>query len=189
MGARRAFKTTKKSVALGNDERECLNQETRASQVLFTQYSGIAGTTRAVLVQPAQPYGISKPNVPWIQEEELRVCNAGVHLRDQARVSNVKYFVERDRQKQQQPAQPDAVDQLTSSIAGQQQPQQQTPPPAATQQQDTMPPPTASDPTEGLPMDTGAPGTGMNQGDISMGDSDGAHTVGSSGTAEVAKET
>ncbi len=53
VGAPRPFEMTKKSVAMGNDEWERLDWETRASQALFTQLDGIAGTTRAVLMQLA----------------------------------------------------------------------------------------------------------------------------------------
>ncbi len=45
VGAPRAFEMTRRSVAMGNDEREHLNQETRASQALYTQFGGIAGMT------------------------------------------------------------------------------------------------------------------------------------------------
>ncbi len=75
---------TRKSVATGNDEWEHLNQETRDGQALFTQFGGITGTTWVVLMQPAQPSGVNEPQVPRIQEDELRVHNAGVSLSDQA---------------------------------------------------------------------------------------------------------
>ncbi len=99
--------------------------------------------------------------------------NAGVSLTDQARAQNIKFFAERDRQRQQQPILMDAVDQLTSSIA-RQQPQQQAPPPA----EDS----TVSDRME-------VQETGVNQGDKAMGDSDGAHESESMETPKVAKET
>ncbi len=66
---------TRRSVALGSDEWGHLDQEVRVSQALFTQFGGIAGMTQAVLMQPAHPSGINKPRVPWIQEDELRMCN------------------------------------------------------------------------------------------------------------------
>ncbi len=53
MGAPQSFEMTKRSVALGNDEQECLDREARSSWALFTQFGGIMGTTRAVLTQPA----------------------------------------------------------------------------------------------------------------------------------------
>ncbi len=80
MGAPRSFETTKRSLALGNDERECLDRETRAGEVLYTQYGGIPGTMRAVLQQPARPTGNNEPRVPRIQDDELCVCNAGANL-------------------------------------------------------------------------------------------------------------
>ncbi len=115
--------------------------------------------------------------------------NAGVNLRDQARVQNVSYFMEWDRQRQQQPALTDAVDWLTSSIAGQQPPLQQVPPPDASQPQDVLPPPLTNSSTEGIRMDTGALETGMNQGDVAMGDGDGVHKLEHTETGEVTKET
>ncbi len=63
-GAPRPFKTTKRSLAAGSDEREHLNREMRASQALFTEHGRIVGMTRAVLTQPAQPSGIAEPLVP-----------------------------------------------------------------------------------------------------------------------------
>ncbi len=44
-GTPKPFETTKMSLAAGNDERECLNQEVRAAQVLFMHY-GQLGTHR-----------------------------------------------------------------------------------------------------------------------------------------------
>ncbi|MCP4549556.1 MAG: hypothetical protein GY835_24125, partial [bacterium] len=172
MGAPRSFETTKKSLALGSDERERLDREVRAGEVLYTQHSRIAGMSRAVLQQLAQPSGNDEPKVPRIQEDELRLHNAGVNLWDQARVQNIKHFMEREqnRQRQQQPTLMEAVDRLTSSIAG------QPPPPNEVQLQGTLPPPPA-DPTEGNRMDTGAPETETSQGDVSMGDGDGAHAA------------
>ncbi len=76
-----------------------------------------------------------------------------------------------------------------SSIAGQQPPPQQVPPPDASQPQDVLPPPLTNDSTEGTQMDTGMLETETNQGDIAMGDGDGAHELECTETGEVAKET
>ncbi len=181
MGAPRSFETMKRSLALGTDERERLEWEVRASEVLCMQYGGIPGTTRAVLQQPPQPTGNNEPRVPRIQDDELRMRNAGANLRDQARVQNVKHFMERDKQRQQQPTSTEAVDQLTSLIAGQ--------PilPAAGQLQGVPPPPPA-DPTEDNQMDMGALETEPNQDDVAMVDSNGVHEPESTENGEVAKE-
>ncbi len=173
-------------MALGSDERERLDCEVRASQELFTQYGGIMGMTQAVL---AQPSGITEPRVPQIQEDELCLRNAGVNLRDQARVHNVKYFAERDRQRQQQLAWSDAVDQLVSSITGQAQSPQHVPTPDELQPQDTGPLPLIDDSTEGNQMDTGAPGTETSQSDITMDAGNRAHEVESMEQLGAAKET
>ncbi len=146
MGAPRSFETTKRRLALGSNEWERLDREVRSSQELFTQYGGIVGTTRVVLAQPAQPSGVNEPRVPQLQEDELRMHNAGVNLHDQARVQNVTYFVEWDKLlKKQQPALMDAMDWLTSSIAGQQLPPQQGSSTNASQLQDVLPPPPTDD--------------------------------------------
>ncbi|MCP4544604.1 MAG: hypothetical protein GY832_46470 [Chloroflexi bacterium] len=107
--------------------------------------------------------------------------NARVNLRDQARVQNIKHFLERDKQRQQQPALMEAVDRLMSSIAG------QPPPPDAVQLQGTqlLPP---ADPAEDNRMDMGALETEMNQGDVAMGDGNGAHESECMENGEVAKE-
>ncbi len=172
VGAPRSFETTKKSIAKRNDEWECLNQENRAGQALFTQFEGIAGMTRVVLTQPARPSGIDEPRVPRIQEDELCMRNARVSLSDQARVQNIKYFSEQDKQRQKQPILTAAVDQLTSSIA-RPTPQQQAPPPARQQQQGTTPLPPADDSTGAEQMDMGVQETEMDQCDVAMGDGDG----------------
>ncbi len=117
------------------------------------------------------------------------MCNAGVNLRDQARVQNVSYFVEWDKQRQQQPALMDAMDRLMSSIAGQQQPPQHVPPADASQPQDVLLPPPTDDSTEDTRMDTGALETEMNQDDTAMGNGGGAHESECTETEEVAKET
>ncbi len=142
------------------------------------------GTTRVVL---AQPSGVDEPRVPQIQEDELCMRNAGVNLHD--RVQNVSYFMEWDKQRQQQPALMDAVDRLMSSIARQQQPPQHAPPPDASQPQDVLPPPPTDDSTEDTRMDTGALEREMSQDDAAMGDGNGAHESECIETEEVAKET
>ncbi|MCP4545596.1 MAG: hypothetical protein GY835_03890, partial [bacterium] len=141
MGALRAFQTTKRSLALGNDQWARLDRETRAGEVLYMQHGEVPGTTWAVLQQPVQPTGNNEPRVPRIQDDELRVRNAGANLRDQARAQNVTYFLEGDKKKWQQPALTEAVDQLTSSIA-----RQLTLPVA-------MQPPPPTDPAEDNRMD------------------------------------
>ncbi|MCP4543228.1 MAG: hypothetical protein GY832_39445 [Chloroflexi bacterium] len=91
---------------------------------------------------------------------------------------------EQNRQRQQQPALMEAVDRLTSSIAE----QQHTPPPNEVQPQDTLPPPPA-DLTEGNRMDTGAQEMETSQGDISMGDGDGAQAADDTESVGTTKET
>ncbi len=118
----------------------------------------------------------------------MRVHNAGVSLMDQARVQNIKYFSERDKQRQNQPILMTAVDQLTSSITGQQ-PQQQVLPPAGPQQLGTTPPPPANESTGTERMDMGAQEKETSQGEVMMGDDSEAHRLGSTGPTEAAKET
>ncbi len=125
-GAPKSFEMTKRSVAAGNDERERLNQEMRAGQALFTEYGGVLGMTRAVLMQPAQLTGITEPLVPRIQADELRVRNAGVSLSE-------IYFMQQEQQVKK-PALTAEVAQLMSALAGH--PVQQTPLPQQ------VPPPT-----------------------------------------------
>ncbi len=81
-GIPKPFETTKKSLAAGNDEWECLNREARAAQALF-MHTGRMGETQMVLMQPAQATEIAEPPMPWIQLEELHLRNAGVALKDQ----------------------------------------------------------------------------------------------------------
>ncbi len=50
-GTLKPFEITKKSLAMGNDEWEHLNQEARAAQALFMHY-GQLGMTQTVLTQP-----------------------------------------------------------------------------------------------------------------------------------------
>ncbi len=110
------------------------------------------------------------------------MCNAGANLRDQAHVQYVKHFLEWDKQRQQQPASMEAVDQLTSSIAGQ-------PIPPATGQPQGVPPPPPTDPTEDNQMDMGALELETNQDDVAMVDGNGAHESECTENEEVAKET
>ncbi len=76
-GTLKPLETTKKSLAVSNDEQERLNQEARAAQALFTHY-GRLGETQAVLTQPAWVTRIVEPPMPWIQPEELHLRKAGV---------------------------------------------------------------------------------------------------------------
>ncbi len=171
---------------MGNDKQKHLNQETRASQALLVEFGGILGTMQAVLMQAVQPSGIDEPRVPQIQGDELHMCNAGVS--DQARVQNIKYFSERDKQKQRQPILTAAMDQLTSMLAGCQ-PQQQARPPTGPQQLGTALPPPADDSTGTKQMDMGAQETETSQGDVTMGDRNRVHGSGSMGLTEATKET
>ncbi|MCP4545502.1 MAG: hypothetical protein GY835_03415, partial [bacterium] len=103
MGAPRAFQTGTKSLALGAAEREHLDREARAGTDRYTQQGEIAGTVRAVLQQPVQPTGrTDEPMVLHIRPDQLRVCNAGVHLREQARVQNLEFFRDREQERRQQ---------------------------------------------------------------------------------------
>ncbi len=197
MGALRAFKTNKKSLASGTAEWAHLEQEVRASAELYTRQGMMAGTVQAVLQQLAQPSRrTDEPMVPRIQADELCVCHAGAHLRDQARVQNLQHFMEwEEEKKQQQPATAlvAAVDQLTSSMARQQlQPVVVLPPaavltPAAVLQQ-RVPPPPPTDPTEDIHMDTGVKEMDPDQGDVAMDVSSGAHDKDAMGETET-KET
>ncbi|MCP4546614.1 MAG: hypothetical protein GY835_09140 [bacterium] len=103
MGAPRAFQTGTKSLALGAAEWEHLDREARAGTDWYTQQGEIAGTVRAVLQQPVQPTGrTDEPMVPRIRPDQLRVRNAGVHLREQARVQNLEFFRDREQERKQQ---------------------------------------------------------------------------------------
>ncbi|MCP4545493.1 MAG: hypothetical protein GY835_03370 [bacterium] len=124
---------------------------------------------QAVLQQPAQLTGrMDEPMVPCIQPDQLRVRNAGVHLREQARVQNLEFFQDREQERRQQrPA--DAlnitVDELADSMAR----QQPVPLPGMVQPQDpTLP--IAADLVEDAPMDMGAMEADQNQDDVLMGD-------------------
>ncbi len=134
-----------------------------------------AGTVRVVLQQPAQLSGrTDELMVPRIRVDQLHVHNAGVHLREQARVQNLQHFMDKDHERrQQQPvaAMTAAVDELMTSMAG----QQPTPPPGTVQLQGVTPP-LATDPTGDNHMDTGTTEMDQSQGDVLMGDGSGAGT-------------
>ncbi|MCP4544828.1 MAG: hypothetical protein GY832_47790, partial [Chloroflexi bacterium] len=119
-----------------------------------------------------QPTGrTDEPMVPRIRPDQLRMRNAGVHLREQARVQNLEFFRDREQERrQQQPANAldVAVDKLAESMAGQQPAQL----PDVAQPQDPMPS-LATDPVEETEMDTGATEAEKNQDDISMDDGNG----------------
>ncbi len=125
-----------------------------------------------VLRQLAQPTeGADELKVLHIQVDELHVRNARVHLREQARVQNLRHFKEREQdRRQQQPtaAMTATVAHLADTMAG----QQQMPPPDAVQQQGA-PPPSNADPTEDTHMDMGVTEMDANQGDVVMGDGSG----------------
>ncbi len=74
------------------------------------------------------------------------------------------------------------MDRLTSLSAG------QPLPPDAVQPQGMQPPPPA-DPTKDNQMDTGATEMEMSQGDVAMGDGNGAHAADDTESAGTAKET
>ncbi len=136
-----------------------MEQEVRASDDLYTQPGDAPDTVRVVLQQPAQLTGrTDEPLVPHIQGDELCVRNAGVHLRDQAKVQNIKHFMDWEPEwlRQQMPVAA-AVDHLAGSIAGQQ------PPPDAAVQQITPPPPVDS--TVVVHMETSQPEAEKVQGD------------------------
>ncbi len=110
--------------------------------------------------------------VPRIQPDQLRVRNAGVHLREQARVQNLEFFRDREQERRQQRptnALDVTVDKLAESMARQQPAQL----PDVAQPQD-LTPPLAADPVEETEMDTGATEAEKNQDNVSMDDSNGA---------------
>ncbi len=112
--------------------------------------------------------------------------NAGVSLIDQAKVQNLKYFSEREKQKQ--PVLSAAVDQLVDTITGHQ-PQQQMLPPARPQQQETAPLPPADVSAGTERIDMGMQEGEMDQSNMQMGDGSGAHRSGSMGPTGDAKQT
>ncbi len=178
-GTPKPFEMTKKSLAVGIDEREHLSQETRAAQALFMQY-GQLGMAQAVLTQPAQATGIAEPPMLWTQLEELHLKNAGVSLKEQAMAQNLIYFMQREQQ-QKKPTMPEAVAQLVTALTRQQAPMQptlplqQVLPPTAQQQPDTVPPQPTGKPTvaEGMEMDAQEMGAG--QSNKKMDDISGVH--------------
>ncbi len=111
--------------------------------------------------------------------------NAGISLIDQAKVQNLIYFSEQDKQRQKQSAD---VDQLANTIAGQP-PQQQAPPPAGPQQQEASPLPPADASTGTERMDMGVQEGEVDQGNVQMGDGTGVHRSGSTGLMGDAKQT
>ncbi len=142
MGTPRAIQTGRQSLASGAAERERLDSEARASADRYLRQGEVEGTVLPLLQQPAWPTeGDNEPLVPRIQPDQLHVQNAGVPLRQQARVQNLQTFMNRDQQRRQQ--QPVAltitVDELVDSIAG----QQPAPLSGMVQLQGVMPPPAA----------------------------------------------
>ncbi len=176
----------------GNDERECLNQETRAGQALFTDHGGLLGMSRAVLMQPTQPTGIAELLVLRIQADELRVQNAEVSLSDQAMAQNLIYFVQWEQQLKQL-ALPDHMAQLVSALAGQlvQQipPPQQVLPPTIQPQQDTTPPKPTNATAVAERMDMDVQEKEADQSDVQMDDGDRVHGSGSKGPMGDAEQT
>ncbi|MCP4546545.1 MAG: hypothetical protein GY835_08790 [bacterium] len=136
------------------------------------------------LVQPTRR--TDEPLVPRIRQDKFGVRQAGIRFRDQAKVQNMKLFMEWEeaRQKQAKPI-VSVVDQLAGTIAGQQLPPQlllQLPPPqplpqlqpqnAAAVQQVTPPPDVAL--TAVVAMNMQQAETEKDTGDDLMGDGDGA---------------
>ncbi len=177
---------------MGNNEWEWLNQETRAGQALFTE-SGLMGTTRVVLMQPAQLTGIAKPLMPWIQVDELHLRNAGVSLREQAMAQNLIYFMQWEQQPKQ-PTMPTEVAQLMTMLSGkpmqmpppmqQTLPPQQVLPPTTQQQPGTVPPKLTDEPPRAEGMETDVQEKDMGQSDEQMDDRAGVHGSGSTGLTE-----
>ncbi|MCP4549171.1 MAG: hypothetical protein GY835_22180, partial [bacterium] len=158
-------------------EREMLEQEVHDSDALFTIPGNTPGEERAMLQQPVQPTGwTDEPLVPRIRLAESGVRQAGIRFRDQAKVQNMKLFMERE-EKRQREGKPfgSVVDQLAGSIAGQQPPPQlppQLPPQNATAMQQVTPPPNV-DPAAIVDMETQPAETEKITGDVSMGDESG----------------
>ncbi|MCP4548083.1 MAG: hypothetical protein GY835_16590, partial [bacterium] len=129
-----------------------------------------------MLQQPVQPTGwTDEPLVPRIRPDKFGVRQAGIRFRDQAKVQNIKLFMEREEERQRQ-AKPlvTVMDQLAGMIAGQQlPPQPQLQPQNAAAMQQVTPPPNA-DLTAVVDMDTQQAETEKVMGDDSMGDRDGA---------------
>ncbi|MCP4546851.1 MAG: hypothetical protein GY835_10350, partial [bacterium] len=130
-----------------------------------------------MLQQPVQlTRRTDEPLVPRIRPDEFVVRQAGVRFRDQAKVQNMKLFMERE-EKRQREGKPfgSVMDQLAGSIAGQQQPPQlppQPPPQNAAAVQQVTPPPDV-ELTAVVAMDTQQAEMEKVTGDDSMGDGDG----------------
>ncbi|MCP4545760.1 MAG: hypothetical protein GY835_04745 [bacterium] len=125
-----------------------------------------------MLQQPVLPTRrTNEPVVPRIRPAEFGVRQAGIRFRDQAKVQNMKLFMEQE-EKRQREGKPfgSVVDQLAGSIAGQQLPPQLLPQNTAAVQQ-IMPPPNV-DPAAIVTMETQPAETGKAMGDDSMGDGD-----------------
>ncbi len=172
MGAPRAFQTSRQSLALGAAEREHLDSEARAGTERYMCQGDVVGTLQEVLQQPVQPIRrTDELIVPRIRPDQLSVRNAGTPLRKQARVQNLQTFMNREQErKQQQPANlAAAVDDLTTSMAG----QQPVLLPGITQSEGVTPPP-AADPPQDTHMDTGATEKDQSPDDVLMNDGKGA---------------
>ncbi|MCP4546774.1 MAG: hypothetical protein GY835_09960 [bacterium] len=119
------------------------------------------------LVQPTR--WTDGPLVPHIRPDEFGVRQARIRFRDQAKVQNIKLFMEREEERQKHAKPLMAVmDQLTGTIAG---PQPQNV--AAVQQ--VTPPPNADLATiVDMDMQQAVTETEKVTGDDSMGDGDGA---------------
>ncbi|MCP4548629.1 MAG: hypothetical protein GY835_19405, partial [bacterium] len=124
MGAPRRPKNTQRSLNQARAECEMLDREVRDSDALFTIPGNTPQEDQAVLQQPVQPTGwTDEPLVPHIQPAEFGVRQAGIRFRDQARLQNMKMFMEREEQRQKE-GKPfgSVMDQLAGTIAGQPQP-------------------------------------------------------------------
>ncbi|MCP4549423.1 MAG: hypothetical protein GY835_23455 [bacterium] len=140
-----------------------------------------------MLQQPVQPTRrTDEPLVPRIRLDKFSVHQAGVHFRDQAKVQNMKLFMERE-EKRQREGKPlvTVVDQLAGSIAG-----QQPPPPQQLQLQNAAavqqvtPPPNVDLPAV-VDMETQPAEMEKVTGDDSMGDGDGAQGQADKADAEL----
>ncbi len=93
------YQTSKKNVTSLGQERDCLGQEARAAEALYT-ITGAQDQKLPVLMQPVQASGIITPAVPWIQPQVQRLENAGTRLKDQALAQNLIIFRERERRRE-----------------------------------------------------------------------------------------
>ncbi len=165
MGAPRAPEMSQRSLANAAAEQQLLEQEVRANDELYRFPGETPGEVWVTLQHPVLPTGwTNEPLVPRIRGSELHVCDAGIRMRDQAKIENLCYFKEKEEERQQKakPLVAD-VDQLAATMAGA--PQQ-----AAAAKQREMPIPPV------MLMDMGATETEAEkvQGDDSMADDDGA---------------